>query len=170
MSSAYRQKDIIFLYVVTLIFHKNFSAILFEHAIGIRRMRILAGDAEILYGTEKGGVGFLIKILSHSSLWLSTCSTTCTRPMKMAKQKDRLEEAKQQLKRSLESPVWRCQEPLRPGFTLPGVVCGVLVAKRIKNVGSVFLPDLILAPAFALLFEVDVSSTKVNADENRPAT
>lgn len=56
------------------------------------------------------------------------------------------------------------QEPLQPGFTLPGVVCGrvaCLVAKRIKNVGAVFLPDLILAPAFALLFEVDVSSKKV---------
>lgn len=86
MSSIYCQEDIIsfFINIVTLISQKNFSAIPFEHVVGIRRMRILAGDVEILYGTEKGGVSFLIKILSFVPLVVNVLGGThkTTDPMR----------------------------------------------------------------------------------------
>lgn len=65
-------------------------------------------------------------------------------------------EAKQKLM-SFLSPVWQSLEPLRPGFTLPGAVCGVLVSERIKNVGAELFYQTVFLSAFALLVEVDVS-------------
>lgn len=127
----------------------------FEHVIANRRMRILAGDGAILYGAEKDGVRFLIKILSFVLIVVNICDNT--------KEDGRAEQTVGGSE--IDTEVFRipCMAMSRTtptGLYLTGSLCGVLVSERIKNVGVVFLLDLILGllllcslrPMFLLLF------------------